>query len=668
MNLIFHNRIDITINNKTHHFYNTMLKSVKDKLKNLESFFNYLSVGTGSGLSATDNFKLTGYVSSYNLETEFSQTNPKSNMFITKSTVIGDNSLDGKYITEAGISAEIDENPTIFNYFSLKNADFPNGILKEIGEEIAISVTIYLQITNTSNCLLTAGNNPFVNFLLGNGIDKNSIHAARGKNLTENTLVNRESFDSENKFPCEFNFLEEEDSLKLEFIFNMLSGSIYEVVLFANTLPFARINAVGIRPTTSQSTIVSSSAHNNFKLGEDVKSITEIKNHVTGTIEENTDIIKYAESFGDKISLPFNNRFSYMTSRFTSKEGNKIFFVVDDIVYGYENKDFEVTELKLQSINYKNISKVVAFNKFLFVITKSSPYIYCLYKTDDIYELFEIDFADVENSRLIEQIYDADLTMGQNGVIMLGMIDNENHFAYTFYFNADIQSKKITLDEVKTSNFDYDYHYVLSMYKNSFCDSMIIFLRNGISSVSTRIIYFYADKTIRDKSNTLAQEILKDAKELYVKNRAIIVEKTTHPSLWLYYYPEIEPFQLSNSGTEQDNYISTNLQYLIKKYNRNNYEIFTLADIDNPTLFAENFPNEISQSKILDFEFLDDSLLIFINDENEPIIAYNLFQNGVSVQNTTDAEAEYEVKYEKYNLLGSGNEEVTVKFTVEIEI
>ena len=35
------------------------------------------------------------------------------------------------FLTEAGITSELENNPTIYNYFLLKSEDNPSGIVKE---------------------------------------------------------------------------------------------------------------------------------------------------------------------------------------------------------------------------------------------------------------------------------------------------------------------------------------------------------------------------------------------------------------------------------------------------------------------------------------------------------------------------------------------------------
>ena len=45
--------------------------------------------------------------------------------------------------------------------------------------------------------------------------------------------------------------------------------------------------------------------------GKNIKNINSVTNKTTNLAEENYHIKRYAKDFGDKISLPFNNMFSY---------------------------------------------------------------------------------------------------------------------------------------------------------------------------------------------------------------------------------------------------------------------------------------------------------------------------------------------------------------------
>ena len=196
----------------------------------------------------------------------------------------------------------------------------------------------------------------------------------------------------------------------------------------------------------------------------------------------------------------------------------------------------------------------------------------------------------------------------------------------------------------------------------------MIYLREGEHSVACRIVYHYSDKTLYDVFTNYALTLTKNTKEIYTKNRAIIVEKTTEPYLWIYFYPQIYQYNLSILGSEEDDYISTNLIYLIQKYNNSTYKIYNLVGYVTPTEFTNGFPSEIDKSKILGFEFLKDTLLIFMDNKDEPIVGYNLKETSMLVENVSVNTDQYEIVVNKYDLLGSNNEGVIANLAIKISI
>ena len=115
-----------------------------------------------------------------------------------------------------------------------------------------------------------------------------------------------------------------------------------------------------------------------------------------------------------------------------------------------------------------------------------------------------------------------------------------------------------------------------------------------------------------------------------------------------------------------NDYISTNLNYLIQKINDSEYHIYNLIGYDNPEEFIDGLPKEINPVDILDFEFLNDTLLIFQNKKEEPIVAYNLNLNKTQIENVTSNNSQYEIMMEKYNKLG--NEKECVFATLKTEV
>lgn len=664
MKFLFHNKIELKYKNKNYLFFNTMLNSVFDKLKNLEAFNKYASVGSGEPSTNQTEYHLTSYLKTYELETEILQNDiSNGNLFIKQSVIIDDANLNDKYIKEIGISNS-EDNPIIYNYFSLISEELPNGIKKENGEAIVFSIYIYLSIIEDSSIMLTSGNNKFINFLLGLGLDDN-IYVVKGNNTTPNKRIFREEPTSSEKYLTSLT-ISESDGLNLNFSADLGSGEINELVFLVGNSPFARVNLQEYKTLTTTTQTYTPKTHYVVDLGENVNSYSSIKNLSTNLEETNVYAGKYANDFGDKITLPFHNIFDSTTPRFLSKDGDKIFFVIEDTIYGYINNEYQITQIKTGNITIQNIFKIISFEDNVFVITKTEPYIYSYKITNNELVLTELDLTNFEKFDSLDKIFNADITLGKNGVFMLGLILEPEHYGYTLYFTYDQENNKFIYDSYLVS--EYLFSYILAMYKNNFSDGQMIYLREGEHSVACRIVYHYSDKTLYDVFTNYALTLTKNTKEIYTKNRAIIVEKTTEPYLWIYFYPQIYQYNLSILGSEEDDYISTNLIYLIQKYNNSTYKIYNLVGYVTPTEFTNGFPSEIDKTKILGFEFLKDTLLIFMDNKDEPIVGYNLKETSMLIENVSVNTDQYEIVVNKYDLLGSNNEGVIANLAIKISI
>ena len=664
MKFLFHNKIELKYKNKNYLFFNTMLNSVFDKLKNLEAFNKYVSVGSGEPSTNQTEYHLTSYLKTYELETEILQNDiSNGNLFIKQSVIIDDANLNDKYIKEIGLSNN-EDNPIIYNYFSLISEELPNGIKKENGEAIVFSIYIYLTIIEDSSIMLTSGNNKFINFLLGLGLDDN-IYVVKGNNTTPNKRIFREEPTSSEKYLTSLT-ISESDGLNLNFSADLGSGEINELVFLVGNSPFARVNLQEYKTLTTTTQTYTPKTHYVVDLGENVNSYSSIKNLSTNLEETNVYAGKYANDFGDKITLPFHNIFDSTTPRFLSKDGDKIFFVIEDTIYGYINNEYQITQIKTGNITIQNIFKIISFEDNVFVITKTEPYIYSYKITNNELVLTELDLTNFEKFDSLDKIFNADITLGKNGVFMLGLILEPEHYGYTLYFTYDQENNKFIYDSYLVS--EYLFSYILAMYKNNFSDGQMIYLREGEHSVACRIVYHYSDKTLYDVFTNYALTLTKNTKEIYTKNRAIIVEKTTEPYLWIYFYPQIYQYNLSILGSEEDDYISTNLIYLIQKYNNSTYKIYNLVGYVTPTEFTNGFPSEIDKTKILGFEFLKDTLLIFMDNKDEPIVGYNLKETSMLIENVSVNTDQYEIVVNKYDLLGSNNEGVIANLAIKISI
>ena len=80
---------------------------------------------------------------------------------------LANNNTSLEYLTELGLSND-EQNPSIYNYFSLISDETPNGINISNKDEVLFEITINLTIEEQS-ILLTSGQNPFIEYLLGYG-------------------------------------------------------------------------------------------------------------------------------------------------------------------------------------------------------------------------------------------------------------------------------------------------------------------------------------------------------------------------------------------------------------------------------------------------------------------------------------------------------------------
>ena len=91
-----------------------------------------------------------------------------------------------------------------------------------------------------------------------------------------------------------------------------------------------------------------------------------------------------------------------------------------------------------------------------------------------------------------------------------------------------------------------------------------------------------------------------------------------------------------------------------------------MVGYESPEEFLTKIESITSSDKIVDFEFLSDSLLIFLDDEKDKIIAYNLNLNKSQIENLSDSNSEYLVNFDKYNKLNSN--ENTINFNLSTRI
>ena len=307
------------------------------------------------------------------------------------------------------------------------------------------------------------------------------------------------------------------------------------------------------------------------------------------------------------------------------------------------------------------------FENYIFAIYSASPY-FCVYKIEDdtaiaittnmtAYETFDTtyDWQEV-------QIINDNASNFVIGVVLGKILRNP------VIISASMVDNVFVINKAEYGVCDYIVSS-FALYKNSFCDSMIGFVTNNYNSTSEnyRIEQRYIDGSYEVTNEIPAYYLCNQTISLEGKSRAVIAKTTMAPYIWIYYYPQVYRYSISLTDGVQ-NWISTNLMYIIQKYNdtQTPYKIYSLNDYNNPEEFVNGFPAEIDASTITDFEFVGDTLIIFTTQKT---YAINLKETHMVVENLPQANANYTVEYQTERLIGSLNTEgIMGSFSVEFNI
>lgn len=672
MKLNLHNELRIKIADKEFKFFNTIFSNIYQKIANFDTFFDKIAIGNGFCENFSNNYHLDKFLYLDNFQEVSSQLDPSNNViYIKKTLTVDPKNILSTHITEIGITSnDCDENnPEIYNYFSFISNELPNGIDISSGDEIIISVTIYLTINSTSVGLLTKGDNPFLNLLLGGGSNTKEIFVARGNDLSNNEFINRTNDYLSEKYPCEISYNVLDNVLNLQFSGDLKTGETNEIVFILDDVIFARVNTKLLNQEYYLTEDFTSKGNYIIDLGTDVSNIQSVYDTIYEKYETDYFVVKYANNFSSKTFLPFNNLFNVNTPRFLSLDGDKLFFILNDIVYLYKNVNYNIEFVFAINLQIQNILKITAFDDFVFVFTQSSPCVYAYKIKENTLVQCNIDLSEFEYLSTLVNFTLIDIVQGKNGTFMLGyVIPNDTMTdAYTLYLTFDEISNSFIFDTyLKTSN--YTFTYLLPFHKNNFCDAQIIYLQAGEISSKCRRAIHTIDKTSSDGYNITAYYYTYATTHLCIKSRAVVVEKNATPNLWIYYYPQVYRFNLAQLTEASKSYISTNLLYLIQKLTDGTFRAYNLVGYNTPELFSNGLPKDLDQSKILHVEFLIDTVLFFMDDENEPIIAYNLNIVGTCLENIKYKNQNYTISYSKKETLGSNTKGVNAKFLAKVNV
>ncbi len=655
------NKLEITTNNRKYTFFNKMLDSVYNKYSSFESFNNCVLIGNGEESNNQKEYKLTNKILAILLNTEIIQNDiSKGQLYIKKNFVINSNMICNNYIKEIGITDSINST-TIYNYFSLVNDEYPEGIFKDTSE-LYCTITLYLDIDikNEDFCFLS-GNNPFINYLLGEGLQK-GVTAYFGDYYysSDNSLIYYPDLDDNIQLTTT---IKNNDTFELSFDFVIKHKIIKSIFLLINKTPFAVLKLQNYYTFTENSGIYTPKTHYIIDMGENIKSVKYISNTENNTQELNAFTTKYANEFGYEIVPPFANLFNSDSPKFVSNDGSYIAFVHKNNVYIFKNIDYQIQQINTHNLIVENIKSIQLIDDFVFIFSNIEPYIFSYQILNGELKKLKINFNNFNDFDLLKNSIKYAVSKTSSNDFMFGLIANENKNGHTLYFSLFENELDFT---IKLTS-DYQFSYVLAINSNNYCDAQIIYLQEGEYSYNSRIVTHYPDKTIKDVYSSLAYTLTKDAKEIYVKDRAIIAEKTTSPKIQIYHYPQVYQYLFPEVENENDYYISNNLLYMAVKKNDNTFHFYNLVGYNEIFEFVNHLPDYINYTDISNIIFMKDLFLIFFNNSSN-ILAFTLKQNKTLIENLSSNTSNYLINYEKYNFLGENNEGAIIKIMMKIKI
>lgn len=658
MNINLHNKYEITIKNKTYVAYNTLLDTVYEKIYNLEQYTSHIAIGTGLENKTPSETKLGNYLKTFETQTSEIQSDvTNGTVYIKKVVTIDEDDLDTFTFSELGLTDNNGFDPVIFNHVLLKDQDGDVvSITRNVGDAMEIRVTIYLELNNESEGLFVKGENFLIQQILGENLNitDNNLYVIRGENLTPNKYLKRTTPDITNAIICEKKFSKNNDgTFDITFIAELGEGETEEILIVYNNQVCLRMNTLEIKPTTNITSVLSCVNDKIIEVDKNVKSISSVTYETNeGTIEHSSHVVtKYGRKLTDKITNLFDHSFDDSTLRFVSKDGKLIAFINNSYTHIYRYEDFGFVKLNSTQVPSTNIMKMIMFDNVILMVMTTDPYIRIFnIEGDNVIEK-TVNLTMYESSIYPFNWIDVDATLTLSNKIKIGFIINDENYTpvvLTLTQNSNgIYNDSITRPEITTAK------KVFSIYKNSFCEPLIGFITDSYEGETFYLIEEFYDETNKfGISSDSAFALLNNTQGIQTSGRAVISQKDTYPYLIVYYYPNFSAVDYDFSNGIK-HYVSKDGNYIIAKFEDGSYKIFNFHVLNNLSEFENGFPEFVDLTEVESFEFVGDLLLVFTSNKDESVYGVAIKNSYLRLDNMVDANKEYRVNYDKYDLLGS---------------
>ncbi len=663
MKIKLHNKFQILLNGKEYTAYNTILKSIFNKIANLEQYADYIALGTGiSEKSFDDTNKLNNFIEVYKTQTEQIQSDiTKGDLFIKKVLIFGQDNDSTFSFSELGISDSEQDNPDIFNHVVLKNAQGEVVTLtKEPYDILEIRVTIFLELTAESSGLFVKGENNLIKQILGENLGNtdHNLYALRGENLSPNVVVFRTTPNLDNAVVCThtLNFID--DQIDIDFSAQLGEGETEEVLIAYAGEVVLRLNTQLVNPAIElEDTIKSSNNDFYVDLGKNVKEVTSVQKvqDQTATDEEAYAVTQYASKLTDKINNPFDMNFTYSTPRFISNDGKTIAFVLPNATYVYRCEDYQITKINSTNLPYTNLIRMVICDDTIVILRTVEPYIEVYKIENNNIVAKEVNISTFRTSSYSFDWIDANAVVTESGMIIIGLIINNE------------ASMPLVIKLVKNSNDNVYYDTILrphfetvrkiyTIQKTAYSKPCLTFLTDWYEGEE----WYYMQNIYEDKEDfgnaDAAYHFYYQTTDLQTGGRTVMSQRTTTPLIYLYTYPKfIRSSRTYSTGIKH--YLSYDGNYIIAKYSDNTYSIFNCHNSTELIPFEGNFPSFVNFDEIEGFAFIQNLLLVFTSSSTNSVYAIALKNQSTRIDNVSTKLADYKINYKKYDLIGSNEYE-----------
>lgn len=661
MNIKLHNTYQVTIHGKTYTAYNTLLKGVYDKIKNLEQFTSHIAIGTGTQQKSFNDSKLGTYLRTFPTQTEeISSSIENETLFIKKTVLLDESDVSTFSFSELGLTDTETFDPDIYNHVVLTDEQGKVvSITRNAGEVLQITVTIYLTLNNISDAQFTLGNNVLIQQILGENLqlDDNTLYAIRGEDLSSNETPIYRAIpeDTSKMFACTPSIIFNDDqTIDISFDCELGEGATEELLLIYGNQVAMRLNTLSILTPTQNTQTLTPSLGNTTELGKYIQSV-DIVNQITST--ENisvTDysVTKYGNIINEKISNIFDINFPANTQKFVAKDGSTIAFLYDNSIHLYKLNNSVFTKVNTTLVPTQNILNIILFDKVIVVVLKVSPYIRIFEIEDNI--ATERDVS-LESYYLSAFSYDWEKVDGvriSDNKIMLGFILNNENKTPLILTLTRSATRNAYFDVLTRPTIDK----ALNMYtinKTPYNDAVIAFVTDEFNN---QLIYTIEEFSINGSqygpSSEDAFKMISNVQSLISGGRTLIAQRSVSPYAYVFYYPDLTLAPESISSGIQ-HFISHDGNYMAVKDSSGNFAIYNANRMNELIKFEKDIPSSVDQTTIVDIVFMQNLILVFTSSLNNPIFALKIKENLTRIDNLPDESSNYEITSTNYNIMGS---------------